>query len=96
MEKIENVVSNYSHNISLSERKHLLISGVKKIENFDEEEFMMETNMGILTVKGECLELIKLDTTQGNISIKGKVNSIEYTDNQKNKDNKGLFNKIFK
>lgn len=96
MEKIENAVPSYNHSINLSERKNLLVSGVKKIENFDEEEFMMETTMGILTVKGEGLELIKLDTMQGNISIKGKINSMEYTENTKSKDNHGLFNKLFK
>ena len=96
MEKIDSAVPNYNHGISISERKNLLVSGVKKIENFDEEEFMMDTTMGLLTVKGDGLELIKLDTMQGNISIKGKINSLEYSDNTKNKDNQGLFNRIFK
>ena len=96
MEKIESTVSNYNHSINLSERKNLLVSGVKKIENFDEEEFMMETTMGLLTVKGEGLELIKLDTLQGNISIKGTINSMEYSENIKTKENHGLLNKLFK
>ena len=96
MEKLDNTISNYNHGINLAERKNLLVSGVKKIENFDEEEFLMDTTMGMLTVKGTGLELIKLDTMQGNVSIKGIVNSLEYSDNSKEKDNSGIFNRLFK
>lgn len=96
MEKIDNVITNYNHGISLAERKNLLVSGVKKIENFDDEEFLMETTMGFLVVKGEDLELIKLDTMQGNVSIKGKINSMDYIEETKTKDSQGIFNRLFK
>ena len=42
MDKSENI-NNYNHAISLTERKNLMISGVKKIDNFDNEQFMMDT-----------------------------------------------------
>ncbi len=96
MEKMEGAITNYNHGITVSERKNMLISGVKKIENFDDEEFLMETTMGVLSIKGEDLELIKLDTMQGNVSIKGKINSINYTEENKNKENQGVFNRLFK
>ena len=96
MEKMDNSISNYNHGINLSERKTLIVSGVKKIENFDEEEFLMETTMGYLLIKGENLELIKLDTIQGNVSIKGKINSMDYIEETKTKENQGIFNRLFK
>ncbi len=96
MEKVENEFNNYNHGITLTERKNLIVSGVKKIENFDEEEFLMDTTMGMLTVKGEGLELIKLDTMQGNVSIKGKVNSINYNEDIKVKEKDRIFNRLFK
>lgn len=96
METIEESNINYNHCISLNDRKNLLISGVKKIENFDDEEFVMETTMGLLTIKGNNLELIKLDTLQGNISIKGTINILEYSQDIKIKDNKGIINRLFK
>ena len=61
MEK-QDSIGNYSHGINLVERKNLIITGVKKIENFDTEQFLLETSMGFVIVKGEDLELIKLDT----------------------------------
>ena len=78
MDKQENSISNYNHGISLLERKNLVITGVKKIENFDKEQFLLETIMGFIIVKGEDLELVKLDTLQGNVSIKGTVNAFSY------------------
>ena len=67
------MISNYNHNITINERKNIVISGVKKIDSFDDEEFLLETSMGYLIIKGTSLEIIKLDTYQGNVSIKGKV-----------------------
>lgn len=96
MEKMDSSITNFNHGITLAERKNLLVSGVKKIENFDEEEFLMETTMGFLVVKGEGLELIKLDTMQGNVSIKGKINSFDYIEDSKNKESQGIFNRLFK
>ena len=96
MEKQENEFNSFNHGINITERKTLLVSGVKKIENFDENEFLMETTMGMLTVKGEDLELIKLDTMQGSVSIKGKINSIEYIENNKEKDKDGKLSRLFK
>lgn len=98
METKEALISNYNHSISLTERKNLLITGVKKIENFDNEEFLLETTMGFLVVKGEGLELIKLDTISGNVSIKGIVNGFSYMEdaNKKDKDSSSVFNRLFK
>ena len=84
-----------SHSISITERKNISISGVKKIDSFDNEEFLMDTVMGYLIIKGEELEIVKLDTFQGNVVIKGKLNSLAYTDSLKKKED-GVFSKLFK
>ncbi len=96
MEK-QDSIGNYSHGINLVERKNLIITGVKKIENFDTEQFLLETSMGFVIVKGEDLELIKLDTLQGNVSIRGLIKGIDYLEenNKKQKDN-SIFNRLFK
>ena len=57
----KDIVKGFNHDITLSERKNILITGVKKIENFDNEQFLLETIMGFMIIKGEDLSLIKLD-----------------------------------
>lgn len=97
MDKQESSISGYNHGISLLERKNLVITGVKKIENFDNNQFILETIMGFMVVKGDGLELIKLDTLQGNVSIKGLVNSISYAEESSKKDKEeSIFNRLFK
>ncbi len=93
MDKADNLV-NLNHNITISERKNIIITGVKKIDSFDNEEFLLETTMGNLVIKGKDLEMIKLDTYQGNVSIKGVMNSVMYTDISKKEE--GVFSKLFK
>ena len=89
MDKVKEVDNGFNHGITLVERKNIGISGVKKIESFDSEEY--------LVIKGSELEIIKLDTYQGNVSIKGKIDSIMYLDGNNKKENENsLLNKLFK
>ena len=97
MDKTSNIDSSYGHSISIAERKSIILTGVKKIESFDNEEFLMETTLGYLVIKGSELEIIKLDTYQGNVSIKGKIDSIIYMDNGVSKSKEESFlGKLFK
>lgn len=89
-------INSYNHSINLLERKNLSISGVKKIDHFDNKEFIIETIMGYMVVKGEGLELLKLDTLQGNVSIKGLVNSIQYVEESKKEKEDSIFSRLFK
>lgn len=85
-----------NHIVSLNERKSIVITGVKKIESFDNEEFLLNTNLGAMLIKGEGLEMIKLDTLEGNVSIKGRINAINYLDNVEKGKDSSIFNKLFK
>ena len=92
----DNNISSYNHSINLLERKTLVITGVKKIDNFDNNHFLLDTTMGYMMVKGEGLSLIKLDTLSGNVTIKGNISSIEYiVDNKKSKED-SVFSRLFK
>ena len=97
MDKVKEIENSFNHGISIAERKNILVTGVKKIESFDNEEFLMDTTLGFLNIKGEGLEIIKLDTYQGNVSIKGRVDSLIYMDNgvKKNKE-ESFLGKLFK
>ncbi len=93
----DQAISNYNHSINILERKNILVTGVKKIESFDDEEFLMETVMGFLVLKGENLELLKLDTLQGNVSIKGLLKSFAYVDEVSKKEKENSFiSRLFK
>lgn len=85
-----------NHSISITERQNIQISGVTKIDSFDNEEFLLETSAGPLGIKGKDLEIIKLDTYEGTIMIKGVVDAFSYFDTGKNKKENSIITKLFK
>lgn len=97
MDKTEISSTSFNHTITINDRKNILITGIKKIDSFDNEEFLLETNMGYIVIKGNDLEIIKLDTYQGNVSIKGSINSLNYVENLNKKEKEdSVFGKLFK
>lgn len=94
----EKEIRDYNHVLNLIDRKNVSVSGVKKVDSFDSEEFLIESVMGYIVLKGEGLEMLKLDTREGVVTIKGYVNSINYVDdktNKKDKDN-SIISRLFK
>ena len=90
-------MNNSNHVVSMSDRSNINITGVNNIESFDKEDFLLETNMGYMNIKGENLEMIKLDTVEGKVVIKCKVNSMTYLDNTKKKPKEeSMLSRLFK
>ena len=64
--------------LALIDRKHLDLEGVLHVGNFDEREIVLETNMGMLFLKGEGLNITKLNLEEGTLCVQGFINSVEY------------------
>ena len=89
------VYDSTKHEVKVIDRSLIYLSGINKIISFDNEEFLMESIMGIILLKGENLEIVKLDTHDGMVSIKGNINSMIYDDGRK-KDGDTFLGKLFK
>ena len=96
MDKNKEIMESLNHNINLTNRKNISLSGIKKLNNFNENEFFVDSVMGAILIKGENLELIKLDTFQGNLSIKGIINSVNYLDSNKKIKADNIMSRLFK
>ena len=84
-----------SNTVGNPSSKKLLINS-QKIDNFDKMHFLLDTTMGFLIIKGDNLDLVKLDTLSGNVTIKGNINSLDYIlENKKNKE-ESVFSRLFK
>lgn len=84
-----------THEVKMINRESLYLSGVKKIDNFDNTEFLLDSVMGNIQIKGNNLEVNLLDTDKGEVKIKGKISSIVYTDYRK-ENKESIFTKLFK
>lgn len=84
------------HDVIMRGRRLLDITGVKQVESFDNEEFLLETVMGILAIRGQNLQMKNLDVDKGIVSIKGKIFDLVYLDEQHGEKAKGFFSKLFR
>ena len=84
------------HTVKMNNRKDLEITGVKEVDSFDNEEFLLETVMGYLIIRGENLQLKNLDVSEGSVIIKGKIYELSYVDEQQQEKAKGFFSKLFR
>ncbi len=84
------------HNVLIKDRKTMELSGVKQIDSFDSNEFLLETTLGWMLITGKDLTLGKLDTEHGDVVIKGTIESLNYVSNKKGQERGSLLNRLFK
>ena len=56
----------------------------------------METELGLLTVKGDNLKINKLSIDTSEVIVEGEINNLGYSEHNKKEQDGGLFGKIFK
>jgi sporulation protein YabP len=66
------------HSLNLANRQHMDLTGVTNVITFDEEEIVLATNMGYLSIVGEQLHINMLNLDEGLVAIQGSVNNIGY------------------
>lgn len=84
------------HSLKITSRKDVEITGVREVDSFDHEEFLLETALGYLVVRGQDLQLKNLDVDAGIVTIEGKVYELSYIDEQQQGEAKGFFSKLIK
>ncbi|MBR3324677.1 MAG: sporulation protein YabP [Clostridia bacterium] len=83
-------------NIILENRSKLSISGVKDVFSFDDQIVILETNLGMLTIKGENLRINKLSLDTTEVIIEGTISTISYSEKNNKKASESILNKIFR
>ena len=68
------------HKLTLTNRGALSINGVVDVISFDLNEVLLETEAGMLTIKGQDLHVNRLTLEKGEVDISGTVDSLLYSD----------------
>lgn len=84
-----------NQNIVMENREKVSVSGVIDIHSFDDELVLAQTELGILTIKGDDLRMNKLNLDNNELIVEGKIVAIAYSDTNQAKKS-GLMNKLFK
>ena len=69
-----------SHKVMLTNRKTCAISGVVDVLSFDTGEVLLETDLGMLMIKGKELHVSRLSLDKGEVDVEGNVDSLTYSD----------------
>ena len=83
-------------NLILENRGKLSISGVLDVLSFDDQVVILETELGLLTVKGENIRINKLSIDTSEVIVEGDISSLSYSDKENEKTKGSFINKIFK
>lgn len=68
------------HRLSLNERRQLTVTGVNEVVSFDETEVVLQTDLGILSVQGQALQLKNLSLEGGQVAVDGTVSALIYAE----------------
>ncbi len=95
-ERKNNINASIMQNIVLENREKLTISGVNDVLSFDDQIVILETQLGLLTVKGENLRINKLSIDNEEVIIEGEINNLSYSEKELERKGSSLLGKIFK
>ena len=87
---------NTIQNLILENRSKLSISGVLDVFSFDDQVIILETELGLLAVKGENLRINKLSIDTSEVIVEGEIFNLNYSDKDTEKKNGSFLGKIFK
>lgn len=75
-----NSVNRKPHKLLLTNRRTCNISGVNDVLSFDVNEILLETEQGMLMIKGDELHVSRLTLEKGEVDIDGRIDSLTYSD----------------
>lgn len=91
-----NVNTNIIQNLILENRSKLSVSGVNDVLSFDDQVVIVDTELGLLTIKGENIRINKLSLDTSEVVVEGEITSLSYSQNKQEKSSGTLLSKIFK
>ena len=91
-----NMNTNIVQNLILENREKLSVSGVNDVLSFDDQVVIVDTELGLLTVKGENIRINKLSLDTAEVIIEGEISSLIYSQSKQEKSSGTLLSKIFK
>ncbi len=85
-----------NHRVIINNRETALLTGVIDVISFDTDAVLVETDMGMLTIKGVDLHVNRLNLEKEELDLDGEVHSVEYSEgNHFGKSGGSLISKLF-
>lgn len=95
-EQKEIPLSKAPHKVIIDSREKVVITGVEDVDSFNENEVILLTNHGFITITGEDLHISKLNLDEAQLVVTGTIQSIDYADHEEERAKKGVFSRMFR
>lgn len=82
-------------NVIIEGRRRISVSGVDEVDSFDERDMVLQTSMGVLSIKGADLHINKFNVETGELVIDGDVDEVVYRDGGEFGKKSSFFAKMF-
>jgi len=82
-----------AHAVTMDERKRAMLTGITDVASFNEQEVVMLTAEGDITLIGEGLHISLLNLEEGKLTVEGRIAALEYGDTQKRS---GVLSRLFR
>jgi len=85
-----------AHKVTMTNRRNCTVSGVNDVLSFDIHEILLETEQGMLMIKGDELHVSRLTLDKGEVDIDGKIDSFTYSDVAGGHKNDSFLTRLFR
>lgn len=94
---MEEKLSPRPHKLTVQNRSIGSLTGIRDVVAFDENQVILDTDMGLLTIKGRELHVSRLTLEKGEVDVDGTMDSMVYSSNEAyRKSGENLLRRLFK
>lgn len=94
---MEERISGRPHRVMMEDRGKMSITGIVDVVSFDENQVVLDTDKGLLTIKGKDLCVSRLTLDKGEVDVDGQADSLVYSSNEAlRKAGESLLSRLFK
>ena len=89
-------MATHTHRVLMNNRQNGSFSGILDVLSFDVSEILLETEQGMLLIKGKDLHVNRLSLEKGEVYVAGKIDSLSYSDVSNAHKGESLLGRIFR
>lgn len=94
---MEEKISVRPHRLTIDNRASSTMTGIRDVVSFDENQVILDTDMGLLTLKGKDLHVSRLTLEKGEVDLNGTIESLLYSSNEAlRRSGESLLSRLFK
>lgn len=84
------------HSVMLENRERAVFSGVTDVDSFNEDEIIIATEAGVISLAGQDLHIARLNLDDGQLIVEGYIVAMDYLGDGQTAKRAGLFSRLFK